>query len=584
MANTINSGVAALRTLESWGVDHIYGIPGGTINNLMYALDEEKDKITYVHVRHEEVGALAAVADTKLTGKIGVAFGSAGPGATHLFQGAYDAMADKVPVLLIVGQNPQALMNQDFFQEFDEDPWFKDAGVYARTVTTAESLPHILDEAIRRAFAQHGPAIVTIPNDLANKEIPADGYYSSATNFAKPELSAASDEQVNQALELIKQAKKPLLYVGQGTIGAADEVMEFAKKFQIPVITTALGKEIIPYDFEALLGSAARVASKPANEALQQTDLMLFIGSNYPFAEAMFKPDVKFIQVDSNPQMLGKRHKTDVAMLADAKKTLQKFIEIGETAEPSHWYAANVDNVTNWHEYNDHMMNRTEGKLRFEPAFKEINRIAEKDAIFSIDVGDVTQNAVRLLKTNGHQPWITSGLFATMGVGLPGSIAAKLSYPDRQVFNLTGDGAAAMVMQDLSTQVGYKLPIINVVFSNEALGFIEDEQEDDNHEWFGISLPETDFAKVAEAQGMTRITVTSVDQITAAFDKAVELTKAGKPVLIDVKITNERPIPVEKLALDPDQFDQKTIDEFKKRYYAEDLAPLSEFLKKHGVQ
>lgn len=385
-------------------------------------------------------------------------------------------------------------------------------------------------------------------------------------------------------MDLIDQAKKPVLYVGQGTYGAADEVMEFAKKFQIPVITTALGKEIIPYDFESLLGSAARVASKPANEALQQTDLMLFVGSNYPFAEAMFKPDVKFIQIDNNPQVLGKCHKTDVAILADAKKTLQKFIDMGQTKEPSDWYAANVDNVTNWHEYNDHMMNRTEGKLRFEPVFKEINRIAEKDAIFSIDVGDVTQNAVRLLKTNGHQPWITSGLFATMGVGLPGSIAAKLNYPDRQVFNLTGDGAAAMVMQDLSTQVGYKLPVINVVFSNEALGFIEDEQEDDSHEWFGISLPQTDFAKVAEAQGMLGITVTSVDQMKPAFDKAVEETKAGKPVLIDVKITNERPIPVEKLTLDPDKFDQKTIDDFKKRYYAEDLIPLSAFLKQHGVK
>lgn len=225
-------------------------------------------------------------------------------------------MADKVPALFIVGQNPQALMNQDFFQEFDETPMFKDPGVYARTVTTAASLPHVLDEAIRRAFAMHGPAIVTIPNDLAGQAIPADGYYSSAANFARPVLAAGKPEQVEEALVLLSKAKKPLLYVGQGTIGAAEEVMRFAQQFQVPVITTALGKEIIPYEFESLLGSAARVASKPANEALKETDLMLFIGSNYPFAEEMFKPDVKFIQVDSNPQMLGKRHRTDVAILA----------------------------------------------------------------------------------------------------------------------------------------------------------------------------------------------------------------------------------------------------------------------------
>jgi pyruvate oxidase len=583
MAEMINAGVAALRTLESWGVTHIYGIPGGTINNLMYALHAERERIHYIHVRHEEVGALAAVADTKLTGHIGVAFGSAGPGATHLYQGAYDAMADKVPALFIVGQNPQALMNQDFFQEFDETPMFKDPGVYARTVTTAASLPHVLDEAIRRAFAMHGPAIVTIPNDLAGQAIPADGYYSSAANFARPVLAAGKPEQVEEALALLSKAKKPLLYVGQGTIGAAEEVMRFAQQFQVPVITTALGKEIIPYEFESLLGSAARVASKPANEALKETDLMLFIGSNYPFAEEMFKPDVKFIQVDSNPQMLGKRHRTDVAILGDAKQTLQQFLALGTPANPSAWYAANVDNVRNWHEYNDDMMNRTTGELRFEPAFKAINAIAENDAIFSIDVGDVTQNAVRLLKVNGKQPWLTSGLFATMGVGLPGAIAAKLDYPGRQVFNLTGDGAAAMVMQDLSTQVTYMLPVINVVFSNQALGFIEDEQEDDGQEWFGISLPQTDFAKVAEAQGMTGITVRTIDEVKPAFDRAVDLTRAGKPVLIDIKMTNERPIPVEKLALDPTENDAQTIAAFKKRYYAEKLVPLSQFMHNHHV-
>ncbi|GAX08330.1 pyruvate oxidase [Secundilactobacillus silagincola] len=583
MAETINSGVAALKTLESWHVDHIYGIPGGTINNLMYALDKEQERIKYIHVRHEEVGALAAVADTKLTGHIGVAFGSAGPGATHLYQGAYDAMADKVPVLFLIGQNPQGLMNEDFFQEFDEDPWFNDPGVYARTVTTAASLPHVIDEAIRRAFAQHGPAFVTIPNDLANKPIPADGYYSSAANFARPRLAAPTDDQINQVLELLKQAQKPLIYVGQGAINAASEVMTFAQKFQVPIITTALGKEIIPYDFEALLGSAARVASKPANEALPETDLILFMGSNYPFAEAMFKPNIKFVQVDTNPQVLGKRHHTDVAILADVKQTLQRLIALGEDAPASPWYAANVANVANWHQYNDDMMNRDSGDLRFEPAFKEINRISTDDAIYSIDVGDVTQNAVRLLKVNGRQPWITSGLFATMGVGLPGAIAAQLDYPQRQVFNLVGDGAAAMVMQDLATEVTYGLPVINVVFTNLALGYIEDEQEDDGQEWFGISLPKTDFAQVAEAQGLTGITVSKISEVKDAFDEALSISQSGKPVLIDVRMTNERPIPVEKLTLDPDKFDDDIINAFKQRYYAQKLVPLSSYLKQYDV-
>lgn len=583
MAEMIKAGIAALHTLESWGVTHIYGIPGGTFNNMMYALDEEKSRIKYIHVRHEEVGALAAVADGKLTGHIGVAFGSSGPGATHLFQGAYDAKMDKVPTLFLVGQVEQRFMNADFFQELDEDPMFQDAAVYARTVTTAQSLPHVIDEAIRRAYAAHGAAIVVIPNDLAAELIPANGYYSAAATHATPILAAGTDEQVDQALRLIRTASRPVMYVGQGVRGAADAVMTLAKKLQMPVITTALGKPIIPYAFEALLGSAARVASKPANEALRVADLIMFVGSNYPFAEVMFSPKAKFIQIEADPKTLGKRHHTDVAILADAPATLKKMIARSDEAPSSGWYQANVDNVKNWHQYNDAMMQRTTGDMRFEPVFGQINRIVTDDAIFAIDVGDVTQNAVRLLKVNGRQAWTTSGLFATMGAGLPAALAGQLSFPKRQVFNLAGDGAAAMVMQDLDTEVRYHLPIINVVFSNNALGYIEDEQEDDGHEWFGVDMPAIDFATVAKGMGMTGLTVTKVSELAAAFDEAEANRIAGKPTLIDAKITNERPIPVEHLQLDSDRFDAATIAAFKKRYYADNLVPFSSFLAAHHV-
>lgn len=583
MAEMIKAGIAALHTLESWGVTHIYGIPGGTFNNMMYALDEEKSRIKYIHVRHEEVGALAAVADGKLTGHIGVAFGSAGPGATHLFQGAYDAKMDKVPTLFLVGQVEQRFMNADFFQELDEDPMFQDAAVYARTVTTAQSLPHVIDEAIRRAYAAHGAAIVVIPNDLAAELIPANGYYSAAATHATPILAAGTDEQVDQALRLIRTASRPVMYVGQGVRGAADAVMTLAKKLQMPVITTALGKPIIPYAFEALLGSAARVASKPANEALRVADLIMFVGSNYPFAEVMFSPKAKFIQIEADPKTLGKRHHTDVAILADAPATLKKMIARSDEAPSSGWYQANVDNVKNWHQYNDAMMQRTTGDMRFEPVFGQINRIVTDDAIFAIDVGDVTQNAVRLLKVNGRQAWTTSGLFATMGAELPAALAGQLSFPKRQVFNLAGDGAAAMVMQDLDTEVRYHLPIINVVFSNNALGYIEDEQEDDGHEWFGVDMPAIDFATVAKGMGMTGLTVTKVSELAAAFDEAEANRIAGKPTLIDAKITNERPIPVEHLQLDSDRFDAATIAAFKKRYYADNLVPFSSFLAAHHV-
>jgi len=581
MVETIKSGIAMLKTLESWDVDHIYGIPGGSINSLVYALRDEETAghIRYIHVRHEEVGALAAVSDGRVTGKIGVAFGSAGPGATHLYQGVYDAKMDKVPTLFIVGQVGQAQMNMDFFQEQDEAQLFGDGAVYNRTVMTAESLPHVVDEAVRQAYVNHGPAVVVIPNDLADKEIPADGYYSAAANFRKAEAPAPTDEQVDDALTLIKQAKKPILYIGQGVRGAADEAMELSQKLQLPIAYAALAKDVIPYDFPALLGSAMRVASKPANEAMAETDLILFVGSNFPFAEILFNPNAKFIQIDSNPAVLGKRHKTEVAMWADAKKALRKLNNHAEKAADSDWYRANIANADNWRDYNEQMMNKTDGELRFEPVFKEINRIATDDALFSIDVGDVTQNSVRLIKNTGKQRSYTSGLFATMGSGLPGAIAAQLSFPDKQVFSLAGDGAESMVMQDLITENLYHLPIINVVFKNEELGFIVDEQEDDEQRRFGVSLGNVDFSKVAEAHGVTGISVTKQSELQKAFDEALEITKRGEPVLIDVQITGERPIPVEKLELDPDKFTDEAISRFRKRYYAQELKTLKEFEK-----
>lgn len=581
MTDTINSGIAMLRTLESWGIDHIYGIPGGSVNNMMYALDAEQDRIKYIHVRHEEVGAMAASADYKVNGQIGVAFGTAGPGATHLLQGIYDAKMDKVPALFIVGQSPQPEMNTDAFQEMDEDPLFQDGALYARTVTTAKGLPQVVDEVIRRAYAYHGPAVVIIPNDLANEEIPADGNYSSANARRTNELKAPDDEDIRAALDLIKQAKHPVLFAGIGTTEDAQSVMELSKKLQMPIITTAIARDLIPTDFNALLGSSYRVATKPANEALAETDCILFIGSDLPFGQEMFKPSAKFIQIDTDAAKLGKRHHDDVAILSDAGEALKKLLALSEQAPESKWYQANIQNNANWWDYLNKLMNRTEDPMRVEPAFKEINRIAEPDAIYSVDVGQVDQNSVRMLQMNGKRRWFTSGLFATMGFGLPGAIAAKLQAPDRQVFNLAGDGGFSMIMQDLDTERRYHLPIINVIFSNDVLGFIEDEQKADHEKIFGVSLDAMDFAKIAEAQHITGIDVQKVADLPAAFDKAKEVAANGEPVLINVHVVDESPIPVEHLELDPSKFSAEQIKDFKQRYLAEDLQPLSYYLNQN---
>ncbi|MCC8186756.1 MAG: pyruvate oxidase [Bacteroides sp.] len=571
----IKSGVAMLHVLKSWGIDHIYGIPGGSFNSTMDALYEERESVRYIQVRHEEVGAMAAAADAKLTGKIGVCFGTAGPGATHLFNGLYDAQLDHVPVLALVGQVSSKAMNLNSFQEMNENPMFADVSVYNRTVMTPESLPFVVDEAIRRAYEHKGVAVVTLPVDYGYVDIPEIDV-SSAKNhrvgFPQP-----AEADIEAAVKLIEKAERPVVYAGQGTRNAGKELIELAEYFSMPIVLSVLAKGIVPENHPYLMGTAARVATKPANEALAACDLILFVGSDFPFARIFFPQQATFIQIDIDSSKLGSRHKTDVAILGDAKVAMKQLVAKGRKRPSTHFLEANLHNRKNWLEWLKGFEDSDKTPLRVEPVFKEINRIATPDAIFVADVGNVTIDAVRHLNMTGEeQRFTTSGLFATMGYGVPGGIAAKLSFPERQVFTLSGDGGFAMVMQDIITQVKYNLPVINIVFSNDSLGFIDAEQEDTNKQKFGVGLQGADFAKIAEGMGAQGFTVTRKDQLRQVFDEAKE---SKTPVVIDVKIGNQRPFPAEAMILDPDIYTGEKIDAFKKRYGITDLPLLRELMK-----
>ncbi|MDT2602400.1 pyruvate oxidase [Enterococcus hulanensis] len=570
----INAGVAMINVLEAWGIDHIYGIPGGSFNSTMDALYHEREAVKYIQVRHEEAGALAAAADAKLTGKVGAVFGSAGPGASHLINGLYDAQMDHVPVLALLGQVASTAMNYDAFQELNENPMFADVSVYNRTVMTPESLPHVIDEAIKAAYQQKGVAVVTIPVDLGFAEIEEEEI-ATAKNH-KTGVLLPDEADMKAALPLIEAAKQPVLYIGQGVRGGFDAIKAFAEHFSMPVAAAVLAKGIIPDLYENFLGFAARVATKPANEALADADLIVFVGSDFPFGRYFFNPDAKFIQVDIDAAKFGRRHNVDHSILGDGATALRRWVELGQARPADAWLKANQENIRNWHAWRKSFYNDDSTPLRAEPVFKEINRIAEKDAVYVADVGNVTLNAIRHLEMNGEQQFTTSGWFATMGNGVPGGIAAQLTYPEKQVFTFSGDGGFVMQMQDIITQVKYNLPIINVVFSNEAFGFIEAEQEDTEQQKFGVFLEGADFGKVGEALGADGFTITEYSQLEPAFTAA----KASKrPVVIDVKIKDERPLPVEALELEPEKFSAEQIKAFKEKYQVHDMPTLRELLK-----
>lgn len=577
---------AALKVMAGWDIDTIYGIPSGTLAPLMEALGEQEDTdIKFIQVKHEEVGAMAAVMQSKFGGKLGVCVGSGGPGASHLINGLYDAAMDNTPVLAILGSRPLKELNMDAFQELNQIPMFADIAVYNRRVAYAEQLPKLVDEAIRTAIAKRGVAVLEVPGDFGFHEIDNDAFYSTGHSYRDYVSSAINEADIDAAVELLNNSDRTVIYAGIGTMGHGPAVQELSRKLKAPVITTGKNFETFEWDFEGLTGSTYRVGWKPANEAVKEADTVLFVGSNFPFAEieGTFSNIKNFIQIDNNPVMLGKRHDADVAILGDAGEAVHSLLEKVTAVEESAWWNANLKNIENWREYMNKLEQKESGALQLYQVYNAINKHADEDAIYSIDVGNSTQTSIRHLHMTPKNMWRTSPLFASMGIAIPGGIAAKNVYPDRQAWNLMGDGAYSMNYPDVVTNVSYNMPVINVVFTNTEYGFIKNKYEDTNTNTFGTDFTDVDYAKIADAQGAVGFTVSRIEDMDQVMADAVKAYKEGNTVVIDAKITKDRPIPVETLKLDASIYSAEEIKAYKEKYEAEDLVPFSEYLKAEGL-
>ena len=581
----ITASAAMLNVLKTWGVDTIYGIPSGTLSSLMDALAEDKD-IRFLQVRHEETGALAAVMQAKFGGSIGVAVGSGGPGATHLINGVYDAAMDNTPFLAILGSRPNNELNMDAFQELNQNPMYNGIAVYNKRVAYAEQLPKVIDEACRAAVSKKGPAVVEIPVNFGFQEIDENSYYGSGSYERSFIAPALNEVEIDKAVEILNNAERPVIYAGYGGVKAGEVITELSRKIKAPIITTGKNFEAFEWNYEGLTGSAYRVGWKPANEVVFEADTVLFLGSNFPFAEVYeaFKNTEKFIQVDIDPYKLGKRHALDASILGDAGQAAKAILDKVNPVESTPWWRANVKNNQNWRDYMNKLEGKTEGELQLYQVYNAINKHADQDSIYSIDVGDTTQTSTRHLHMTPKNMWRTSPLFATMGIALPGGIAAKKDNPDRQVWNIMGDGAFNMCYPDVITNVQYDLPVINVVFTNDEYAFIKNKYEDTNKHLFGVDFTNADYAKIAEAQGAVGFTVNRIEDIDAVVAEAVKLNKEGKTVVIDARITQHRPLPVEVLELDPKLHSEEAIKAFKEKYEAEELVPFRLFLEEEGLQ
>lgn len=580
----VSAAKALIEELVLWDVDHVYGIPGSSLNGMMAALSQSQDKMKYIQVRHESAGSMAASAEYKLSGKIGVAFGSAGPGSTNLINGLYDAKMDRAPMLALVGQTASVNQNTMFFQETEIMPLFENVSVYNRKATNADQIPYMVNDAIRTAYEQKGPAIVILPNDLMEEEIDYIPTSGATKIIPKAKRFEIEDEKVENIADRLKNAKNPVLYLGRGVMGHMDQAIQVAEQFNLPVVTTGSSIGLsFPANHPNFMGSFGRVGTKPANEAIEQADIVLFVGASLPFARywKQSNPEIKVIQVNNSFREIGRQIAADDSIVADSGDFFDKLLATGVSRDETPELRAARRNMKSWREYLEHNAYRGDNRIYYETVLKEINKHANEDAIFAVGVGNNTLHSARLLELNGTQNYTMSGWFATLGYSTPASIGAQLQFPDRQVFSIVGDGGYAMNMQEIVTQTKYHLPIINVVVTDSTYSFIKHAQLERYHDEFGVDIMDADWAKTAEGMGAIAFSVRTVDELQEAFDKAKKLYDEGidQPIFIEAKAVYEDPLDTSHLTVNPDRYSREEIDAYLKENNIEDLPILADLIE-----
>lgn len=521
------AGAYVIDLLKQWQVSHIYGMPGDSINEFMEELRKE-EAIRFIQIRHEETGALAAAAFAKLTGQIGVCLSIAGPGAVHLQNGLYDAKKDNAPVLAIVGQVSSELVGTDAFQELKLESMFEQVAVYSRRVQTAEQLPDMLNQAIRTAYAEKGPAVLIVSDDLFAEKIKRDKELTSAA-YASPRLRPAEEDLLGAA-KLINAAKKPVILAGKGAAGSVAEVLLFSEQIKAPLISSFPSKGMIPDEHLNNLGHLGQLGTEPAKQAMKEADLLILAGTSYPYREYM--PDnAPAVQIDTNPAVIGKYYPVTIGIASELEPVMAWFIENIEPKD-DYFLKKYEEKRHNWYKRLEEDMEKETEQLQPQQVMTEVQAILDDDAVVSLDVGSVTLWAARYLHLT-DQKMVVSAWIATMGCGLPGAIAGKLAYPDRQVIALTGDGGFSMGMQDFVTAVKYDLPMIIVILNNQKIQLIETEQEEMGNKATNIELANIDYAAFARACGGVGYTAKTRSELKEALRQA---KTGGKAVVIDAYV------------------------------------------------
>jgi len=511
------------------GVDTVFGYPGGAIMNV-YDEIYKQNSFRHILTRHEQAAVHAADGYARATGKVGVAMVTSGPGFTNAVTGLATAYADSIPLVVISGQVPLSLIGTDGFQEVDAVGISRACTKHNYLVKSIEELPRIMKEAFYiAASGRPGPVLVDIPKDITG-EIGTFDYPESVDLPTYKPRSKGNDRQIKKAVEAIVASKKPVLYIGGGTVlsGAAMLVRELAKIARIPAVETLMARGVMGADNPLLLGMVGMHGNYASNMAMSEADLIISLGARFDdrvtgkLSEFARYADV--IHVDVDPANIGKIVDVDYPIVGDVKRVVEKMLPIlAEKVDPDR-YQVWRDILARYNELHPLSYNDSEESIKPQWVIEKIGSMLGSRAIITSDVGQHQMWAAQFYPFDQPRQWINSGGLGTMGYGFPAAIGAKVGNPDKIVVNITGDGSILMNVQELVTAAENGIAVINVILNNHFLGMVRQWQTffyDKRYSQTDLSY-QPEWKKLAEACGGAGFDVTNKEEFEKALEEAIE--------------------------------------------------------------
>ncbi|WP_242168350.1 MULTISPECIES: ubiquinone-dependent pyruvate dehydrogenase [unclassified Pseudomonas] len=524
----INLAQQLATTLEQAGIKRIWGLTGDSLNGLTDAL-RTMDSIEWMHVRHEEVAAFAAGAEAAANGELTVCAGSCGPGNLHLINGLFDCHRNHVPVLAIAAQIPSSEIGLNYFQETHPQELFKECSHFIELVTNPEQMPQVLHRAMRSAILNRGVAVVVIPGDVSLLEV-EDKLKPWPALHAPRTLPAEQDLQ--RLTDILQSSEKVTLLCGSGCAGAHDQVVALADALGAPVVHALRGKEHVEWDNPFDVGMTGLIGFSSGYHAMLNCDTLIMLGTDFPYRQ-FYPTDAKIIQVDRNPQALGRRATLDLGIAADVSETIDALLPRLTRKTDRRFLETSLKHYEKARQGLDDLAEPSKADRPIHPQYvaRLLSELADDDAIFTADVGSPTVWAARYLKMNGKRRLIGSFNHGSMANAMPQAIGAQAAFPGRQVISMSGDGGFAMLMGDFISLAQLKLPVKVIVFDNSSLGFVAMEMKAAGYLDTGTELKNPDFAAMSNAMGILGIRVEQSEDLEPALRRA--LAHDG-PVLVDV--------------------------------------------------